>query len=274
MATAVIYTRVSTEDQKINGFSLQDQERKCREYCIRKGYEVIKHYEDNASAKTFDRPSFKQFLKDVKGKIIKPDFFIVIRVDRFSRNASATYEMYQQFTKWKIKLEFVEDSLDLKTPEDLLMFMIKASIPQVENLRRAANTKAGLRQGLREGRWMGRAPYGYDNNTRTKLLEVNHREAANVEYAFRMFAKGTYSAQQVRSMVAERGLKLSKQGFLNLLKNEIYTGLIHIPASENEPSLTVQGLHEPIVSTELFQEVKYILKKNENLTRDLQISLN
>ncbi len=29
----IIYTRVSTEDQKENGFSLQDQERRLRAYC-------------------------------------------------------------------------------------------------------------------------------------------------------------------------------------------------------------------------------------------------
>jgi DNA invertase Pin-like site-specific DNA recombinase len=50
----VIYTRVSTEDQKENGFSLQDQERRLIKYCSENNFEVIAHYQDDYSAKNFN----------------------------------------------------------------------------------------------------------------------------------------------------------------------------------------------------------------------------
>ena len=55
----IIYTRVSTEDQKENGFSLQDQERRIRKYCDEKGFDIIAHYQDDASAKDFNRPQLE-----------------------------------------------------------------------------------------------------------------------------------------------------------------------------------------------------------------------
>ena len=43
---AGIYKRVSTLDQKREGFSLLEQEEKLREFCKFKGYEIYKVYED------------------------------------------------------------------------------------------------------------------------------------------------------------------------------------------------------------------------------------
>ena len=43
---AGIYKRVSTLDQKREGFSLPEQEEKLKEFCKFKGYEVYKIYED------------------------------------------------------------------------------------------------------------------------------------------------------------------------------------------------------------------------------------
>ena len=41
-----IYKRVSTLDQKREGFSLLEQEEKLREFCKFKGYEIYTVYED------------------------------------------------------------------------------------------------------------------------------------------------------------------------------------------------------------------------------------
>jgi len=61
MQTAVIYTRVSTDDQRDNGFSLQDQEKRLKDYCKQKNYQIVGHYQEDYSAKTFKRPAFNKF---------------------------------------------------------------------------------------------------------------------------------------------------------------------------------------------------------------------
>ncbi|MBK9317743.1 MAG: recombinase family protein [Bacteroidetes bacterium] len=64
----VIYTRVSTDEQRKTGFSLQEQERSLRAFAERMGMEVMAHYQDDYSAKDFNRPQFKRFLQDVETK--------------------------------------------------------------------------------------------------------------------------------------------------------------------------------------------------------------
>ena len=47
---AGIYKRVSTLDQKREGFSLPEQEEKLREFCKFKGYEIYKVYADDGNS--------------------------------------------------------------------------------------------------------------------------------------------------------------------------------------------------------------------------------
>src|SRR5690242_1097440 len=92
--TAIIYTRVSTEDQAIKGNSLLDQEEVLRKACEYDGVEVVDHIQDDGySAKTFNRPGFQDFLKKLKSRQIKVDFLYVARWDRFSRNMGYGFAM-------------------------------------------------------------------------------------------------------------------------------------------------------------------------------------
>lgn len=60
---AVIYTRVSTDDQADHGFSLANQEELLRKECARKGFELVGHFQDDGySATNFDRPGFQNLL--------------------------------------------------------------------------------------------------------------------------------------------------------------------------------------------------------------------
>jgi site-specific DNA recombinase len=72
---AVIYTRVSTEEQAVRGNSLADQEELLRKACQYEGIEIVDHIQDDGySAKTFNRPAFQQFLVSLKNGRIKADF--------------------------------------------------------------------------------------------------------------------------------------------------------------------------------------------------------
>ena len=68
---AGIYKRVSTLDQKREGFSLPEQEEKLKEFCKFKGYEIYKIYEDaGISAKNDKRPAYQEMMQDVKDDVV------------------------------------------------------------------------------------------------------------------------------------------------------------------------------------------------------------
>ena len=102
----ILYSRVSTEIQSKNGFSLPEQERSLRLFAERNKWNVIGHYRDDHSAKDFKRPEFQRFLHDVKSGKIKPQILLCVRVDRFSRNLQDSLEMQTMLNKMGIEIRF------------------------------------------------------------------------------------------------------------------------------------------------------------------------
>ncbi len=246
---AVIYTRVSTEDQKENGFSLQDQEARLRKYCRKEQIEIVAHYQDDHSAKNFNRPKFQQMLTDLKGKRITANWFICVRMDRFSRNTHEALNMIQTLRRLGVELRLVEGNYDLSVPENWIPFIINIALPQVENERRGLNTKRGMRQAKREGRWMGTAPKGYTykrENGNSFLVPGEY--AQHVREAFEEFSKGIYAMEEVRHKLLKKGFMCSKNQFTLLLRNQVYIGKIKIEAWKDEPVEIANGLHDPLVS--------------------------
>ncbi len=103
-------------------------------------------------------------------------------------------------------------------------------LPQVENERRGLNTRNGLRQAKREGRWVARAPKGYSNDKiNIKPVFVNE-DAVYIKRAFQEVSLKIKSVDQIRKELNKEGFKCSKQQFYNLLKNPFYIGYIKIDA--------------------------------------------
>ena len=59
---AILYIRVSTDEQAEKGHSLQHQEDRLRNHCAINGIEVLGLYKEDYSAKTFERPEFNKLL--------------------------------------------------------------------------------------------------------------------------------------------------------------------------------------------------------------------
>jgi DNA invertase Pin-like site-specific DNA recombinase len=129
--------------------------------------------------------------------------------------------MLNDFKNKGIKFECIENNIDLDTPESLIPYMLNLVLPEVDNERRGLNTKRGLRQALKEGKWTARAPVGYYNDVINKII-VPHKEFAPlVQWAFETYASGLYSTTEIRQILANKGLKLSKQTLYNVLTNPL-----------------------------------------------------
>ncbi|WP_222982967.1 recombinase family protein [Flagellimonas meishanensis] len=257
-----IYTRVSTDEQKEHGFSLQDQERRLRKKCRELGKSIVAHYQDDYSAKDFRRPEFHKLLLDIKNRNISIKELWCVRMDRFSRNVFESLKMIEYLRGLGVTLRFLENDIDLTIPENLIAYMLNMVMPQVENERRGLNTKQGLRQAMRLGRWVWKAPKGYINNTRDKTIEVTE-DAKFIRKAFEEVSLNQRPIDTIRKELNFEGFKCSKQQFYNLLRNHFYIGKIKIDAWKDEPEEIVVGNHKPIISEALFNKVQLVLSGNK-----------
>ena len=80
---AVIYARYSSDTQREE--SIEGQIRECTEFAAHNGYTIVGTYIDRSlSARTADRPQFKQMIADSARGIF--DVVLVWKLDRFSRD--------------------------------------------------------------------------------------------------------------------------------------------------------------------------------------------
>src|SRR5688572_21402341 len=160
---AILYVRVSTDEQADKGFSLQHQEERLRNYCQLQNIQVAGFYREDYSAKSFDRPQFAQLLERLKKEKKMADYLLFLKWDRFSRNAGDAYGMINTLNRMGIEPQAIEQPLDLNIPENKIMLAFYLAAPEVENDRRALNTLVGMRRARKEGRWVCSAPKGYKN---------------------------------------------------------------------------------------------------------------
>ncbi len=268
MKNAIIYTRISEEEQ--SQYSLSDQKQKIETYCNQRDINVLKHFEeDGGSGKSFNRKAFQELLLYIKANKGIVNKLIVTRYDRFSRDLIGALNMILELKELGVNVVAVEQPLDENVPESLIMKAIYLATPNVENLRRAMNAANSMRRALKEGRYMGKAPYGYMNarNIANKAIIVPHPvKAGHVMKAFKMISTGTWQIEVLRKQLLKEGMKVSRSNFYNLLRNITYYGKGMVKANQEEEEQIVQGIHEPIISEELFFDVQAVLdgKKRNN----------
>lgn len=259
---AIIYTRVSTDEQAKSGYSLPHQQTILSTYCKFNKINILKHYQEDYSAKDFDnRPEFSKLLDYVKVNKKNVDQILFTRWDRFSRNQEQALKIIRELKDLGIQVNAVEQPLDMTQPDSKVMLSVYLVIPEVENDKNSIRTRAGMRKAMRMGCFMGIAPRGYINSRNIdghSTLNIDSAIAPFISAAFEDFSLGIYSAEEVRKKYYKLGLKISKQGFLNLLKNPVYLGKIVVPEWQKEEMEIVTGYHEAIVDELTYNKVQVI----------------
>ena len=262
---AVIYCRVSSKEQVDEGNSLVSQERICREYAIKEGYEIAEVFiEKGESAKTADRVELKRMLAFCRAKKGNAHAVIAYKVDRISRNIADYSEMRVSLKRYGVDIKSVTEFFE-DTPAGRFMENIIANVGQFDNEVRTERCIGGMREAMLEGRYVWMGSLGYDNvKINGKSTIAPNKMAPLMKEAFELISQRTYSTDVVRLIMAEKGLVTKKgqpiyrSNFFRLLRNPLYKGVI------NKFGMTQKGTFEAIVSEELFDDVQHILKGRKN----------
>jgi site-specific DNA recombinase len=263
---AVLYVRVSTDEQANGPLNLVNQENRCRNFCVQKGLPVLKVFVDSGeSARTAERPEFQKMLKYCKANRRKVAYVVVQDLSRFARNvqdqAAAIYELGRNGIMLR---STYEPNID-ESAAGSLAANIYGAFHQYFSDSLSERMKERTRQAVSAGRFPWKAPIGY-LNTGAKdgpNIKPDPIRASLIRRAFELVSSGLYKKTDVLRIVTDEGLKtargkrLAPQTFHALLQNSLYAGWVRLPSDES--FMPVRGLHEAIVNQELFDGVKRIL---------------
>ncbi|NNV53875.1 recombinase family protein [Limnovirga soli] len=265
---AVLYCRVSTKEQVEEGNSLASQEKNCREYAIKNGFEVIATFiEQGESAKTANRTELQKLLTFCAVRKNNIHAVIAYKIDRISRNTDDYSQIRILLKRYGVEIKSTSEFFE-NTPAGRFMENIIANVAQFDNDVRTERSVGGMKDAMREGRYVWQAPIGYSNvRIHGKATITQNTLAPVIRQCFEEIAKNTNTAEDVRAMMIKKGLiqangkPLTKSPFYRMLKNVVYKGVIQKFGEQHK------GLFEPIVSEELFEQVQRVLRygKRRNL---------
>ena len=265
MKKAVIYVRVSTEEQAKHGYSLEAQEQNCTNFASNE-YEIVKLFADEGkSAKDTNRQGLKNlklFLKKNKNNI---DAIIVWRIDRFCRNNTDYHSELNPFIlKYGVNLlSATEPFINRNDATSKYMRNTLVNNSELEREIIGERTKAGLHQAMKQGKWVNLAPIGYINDpepnaeTKKSLIPcpVNAR---HIKKIFELFNTGIYTKTQILAEVKKDGFKTNdmKNAVDRILRRHIYRGYVDYKALK-EP---VKGVFEPLIDDKTFFRAQELLE--------------
>jgi len=254
---AAIYTRVSTEDQAKEGFSLDAQLDKLRSYCKARDWEISGEYVDDGYSGRYikHRPAYKKMMDEIENW----DTLLVIKMDRIHRNSKNFMLMMEDLKKKNKEFVSMTESLDTSTAMGRFVMDIIQRIAQLESEQIGERVYIGMEQKARvNGGVLGfNIPYGYDyiNNN----LRINKEESEFVKKIFNLYLEDN-SMKKISDVLNDSNVptknnkKWASQTISTILKNPTYCGYLHWENHLNKAE------HEPIIKADLFNKVQKKIK--------------
>ncbi len=233
MKKYVIYQRVSTEEQKQKGYSLEAMHEKCCHYIeAQEDAILVKTYEDagfSGSLPPSKRPGMKQLLEDVENNKDGFDSVLVWKLDRLSRSLRDTLNLEFTFSKRSKSLESVTEKLDTSTASGRVFFNTIASFAEFESAQTRERTFNAMSSKVGQKHLGGISPIGY--KLKNGYYEIVSHEACIVRRIFKIYIDaGVFNAtakiMNNNNLLTKNNKKWSHARIKEVLTNPVYNGRV------------------------------------------------
>ena len=252
-----IYCRVSTEEQKKFGISVDDQKNSLTEYCKRNKYKIYDYYiDEGVSAGTISkRKEFVRLLKDLDNI----DLIIFTKLDRFSRNVRDANNLLVELDKHNTSFKAIdEDDIDTSTADGRFIFNLKVNLAEhernkdSERINRVNNYKYKVAKTVCTGAKI----FGYDID-KNKHLIINEKEAEQLNELYDYYLK-TASLVKTHQWFKNNVGNKSIGSIRNYLTDTKYIG--KFTTTKNKE--LIEDFCPPIIDEDKFYRVQKELKRN------------
>ena len=189
---------------------------------------------------------------------------LVYHTSRFARNQIEA-RRYKQLLRERLGIRVVsvtqpmgEDHTD---PSAFLAESIHEMFDEYYSVSLSFWTRSGLKEKARQGHLVGTLPWGYVRDPETKLAAPDPERAPLVLAMFERYASGQESDRSIASWLnakgarSARGRPFGKDTVREMLCNAAYPGYV---SGLRDKSRSIRGLHEPLVSEELFDRAQEV----------------
>lgn len=272
MKNAVLYVRVSTDEQAKYGYSIDMQQNQCFNFAQKEGYIITKTYiDDGYTARNINRPQFKKLLEDIKYKKNNINAVIVWRCDRMVRNNAIYHsEIVPKFAKYGVVLLSATENNDI-SPYGRYIRNTQINNAELESDLTSIRTIENLKEKARQGYFPGSIPpVGYmrekinkkNSSTSKKIIKPDPEKAGYIKEVFKLYTAG-YSYKEIAAKLAKMGFTHNNKPCNKKLVENILTvyDIFYIGKFRYKGEI-YNGKHEAILTPEEYAAFKKIRNQN------------
>jgi DNA invertase Pin-like site-specific DNA recombinase len=308
---AAIYCRLSKQEMdaagQAEGYSLETQQQRSRSYVRSKGWEVAAVYEDvQSGGTTRRRRNFHRLMRAIRrGEV---DVLVIDRIDRLHRNLPGLLNTINYLREHDVTLVSVSEQIGFDTRWGKLVLYVLGAVAELYLDTLSEDTKKAKRTRYRKGLPNGSFRLGYCNGrcssctdpngpgycplvgqpdrNRTKVQVPHPIEQVAVQMAFRLYATGRFSDNDIARRLNAYAHRLpdgrvvhlrtkgrvsfkppgpfTKDAVRAILCNPFYAGFVGYAGTTStgkklrRPTELRRGQHEPLVSAETFNRCRLI----------------
>lgn len=252
--TTALYPRVSTQEQAVNGHSIDEQIERMTKYCDAMGWSAYQVYTDAGySGASTERPALQRMIRDIKAGKIKR--VLVYKLDRLSRSQKDTLELIEDvFLANGCDFVSMNEKFDTSTPFGRAMIGILAVFAQLEREQIKERMAMGKEARAKKGKFhgSGHIPIGYDYIDGE--LVINDFEKLQVQKIFEMYASGA-GTKKIAQTLNNSGMHHKYGEWKDTAIRDIITKRTYI-GDICYAKKWYKGTHEPFIDEELFNKVQ------------------
>ena len=256
MKYVACYCRVSTDEQKKFGFSIQAQKDALEKYCKENEYKYEFYIDEGISASSMKK---RKALNEMLNKSNVFDMILFTKLDRLSRNVLDANNINKLLQDNNCTMKAIdEDDIDTSTADGTFIFNLKVSLAQREIGKTSERIKFVFQNKREKGEvTSGTRKYGY--NIANRKFEINPLEAENIRNLYKYFIDCNGSIKKTYSYFVKHFSGKGYDAMRNYLRETSYIGKYKM----YRKNIYLNNYIPRIMEDELFYKVQNLLQKKQ-----------
>lgn len=256
MKYVACYCRVSTDEQKKFGFSIQAQKDALEKYCKENNYKYEFYIDEGISASSMKK---RKALNKMLSKSNLFDMILFTKLDRLSRNVLDANNINKLLIDNKCTMKAIdEDDIDTSTADGTFIFNLKVSLAQREIGKTSERIRFVFQNKREKGEvTSGTKKYGYD--IVNKKFKINSSEAQNIINLYNYFIEKNGNIKETYAYFIQHFNGKGQDALYSYLRDTSYIGKYKL----YRKNVYLDGYIPRIMDDKLFFYVQSLLKKSE-----------